>query len=74
MHSQGVRALAPALRVEGRAPDGLVEAFSVESSEAFAVAVQWHPEWRVMGNEFSVALFAAFGEAARRRAARRRSA
>jgi putative glutamine amidotransferase len=74
LHSQGVRALAPALRVEGRAPDGLIEAFSVEGSDAFAVAVQWHPEWRVMGNEFSVALFAAFGEAARRRAARRRSA
>lgn len=73
VHAQGVRSLAPALRVEARAPDGLIEAFSVQGSDAFAVAVQWHPEWRVMGNEFSVALFAAFGDAARRRAARRRS-
>lgn len=74
VHAQGVRTLAPGLRVEARAPDGLVEAFSVERSDTFAVAVQWHPEWRVMGNEFSVALFAAFGAAARRRVARRRSA
>ena len=34
----------------------------------FAVAVQWHPEWQVMSNPFSRALFAAFGEAARERA------
>ncbi len=73
VHGQGVRTLAAGLRVEARAPDGLIEAFSVPVSEAFAVAVQWHPEWRVMGNEFSVALFAAFGDAARRRAARRRT-
>jgi gamma-glutamyl-gamma-aminobutyrate hydrolase PuuD len=27
--------------------------------------VQWHPEWKTMSNEFSKALFAAFGRAAR---------
>ena len=32
---------------------------------AFALAVQWHPEWQVMKNPFSRALFAAFGDAAR---------
>ena len=31
----------------------------------------FHPEWRVMANEFSVARFTAFGEAARARAARK---
>jgi putative glutamine amidotransferase len=33
----------------------------------FAVAVQWHPEWQVMSNPFSRALFAAFGSASRER-------
>jgi putative glutamine amidotransferase len=70
LHAQGVRELAPGLRVEARAPDGLVEAFSVPAAPAFALAVQWHPEWQVMSNDFSRALFAAFGEAARGRAAR----
>jgi putative glutamine amidotransferase len=31
--------------------------------------VQWHPEWQVMANPFSRALFAAFGQAAAERAA-----
>jgi putative glutamine amidotransferase len=74
LHWQGVRELAPGLVVEARAPDGLVEAFRVAAAPTFARAVQWHPEWRVMANEFSVALFAAFGAAARERAARRRRA
>jgi putative glutamine amidotransferase len=30
--------------------------------------VQWHPEWRVLDNDFSRALFADFGAAARARA------
>ncbi|MCP5328267.1 MAG: gamma-glutamyl-gamma-aminobutyrate hydrolase family protein [Sinobacteraceae bacterium] len=73
VHSQGVRELAPGLRVEARAPDGLVEAFSVAAAPAFAFAVQWHPEWQVMDNDFSRALFAAFGAAARARVASRQS-
>jgi putative glutamine amidotransferase len=40
----------------------------VRKAQRFAVAVQWHPEWRVMGNPFSRALFAAFGQASRERA------
>jgi putative glutamine amidotransferase len=55
------------LAVEARAPDGLIEGFRVRNSR-FAVAVQWHPEWRAMSNPFSRALFAAFGEASRERA------
>jgi putative glutamine amidotransferase len=69
LHSQGVRELAPGLNVEARAPDGLIEAFRVRDARAFAMAVQWHPEWRALTNEFSTALFAAFGAAARQRAA-----
>jgi putative glutamine amidotransferase len=69
LHAQGIRDLAPGLAVEARAPDGLVEAFRVIDAAAFALAVQWHPEWQVMSNDFSCALFAAFGAAARGRAA-----
>jgi putative glutamine amidotransferase len=65
LHGQGVERLGPDLAVEARAPDGLIEAFRVKSAPAFALAVQWHPEWQVMSNEFSKALFAEFGRAAR---------
>ena len=42
-----------------------------DQAKAFALGVQWHPEWKVMDNPFSRALFAAFGQAGRERAARR---
>lgn len=63
LHAQGIERLAPGLRVEARAPDGLIEAVSVEAARGFAVGVQWHPEWRFRDSELSLALFAAFGEA-----------
>lgn len=68
LHSQGIERLGGELTVEARAPDGLVEAFRVTGARRFALAVQWHPEWRVMSNPFSRALFAAFGAAAAERA------
>jgi len=68
LHSQGVELLGRDLVVEARAPDGVIEAFRVEQAPRFAVAVQWHPEWQVMSNSFSRALFAAFGAASRERA------
>ncbi len=68
LHSQGVDRLGSRLAVEARAPDGLIEAFRVKAAPRFAVAVQWHPEWKVMGNDFSRTLFAAFGDASRERA------
>lgn len=71
VHSQGVASLGRGLAVEARAVDGLVEAFRVESAPAFALAVQWHPEWKVMDNPFSRALFAEFGRSVRDRAGRR---
>jgi len=63
LHAQGVDRLAAGLRVEARAPDGLIEAVSVAGSRAFAVGVQWHPEWQFRAQPLSVALFAAFGAA-----------
>lgn len=65
VHSQGVDRLAEALFVEAVAPDGLIEAFTVRDAPGFTLAVQWHPEWKVRENELSMALFQAFGEAAR---------
>jgi putative glutamine amidotransferase len=67
LHWQGVDRLGPDLAIEARAHDGLVEAFRVKSAPTFALAVQWHPEWKVMSNPFSMALFAEFGKAARAR-------
>ena len=65
LHGQGVRELGPALSVEARADDGVIEAFRVTAARRFALAVQWHPEWRVQDNKFSLALFAEFGAACR---------
>ena len=73
LHAQGVQRLGDGLEIEARAPDGLVEGFRVRGARGFALAVQWHPEWQVMKNPFSRALFAAFGEAARAHAKGRRS-
>ena len=68
LHSQGIDRLGGELAVEARAPDGVIEAFRVREAPGFALAVQWHPEWQVMSNPFSRALFAAFGRAAAERA------
>ncbi len=71
LHAQGVATLAPGVNIEAVADDGLIEAFQVDNGPAFALAVQWHPEWRVMENDFSKAIFKAFGDACRVRASRR---
>jgi putative glutamine amidotransferase len=55
--------LGEGITVEAIADDGLVEGYRVDASNAFALAIQWHPEWRVTENEFSMAIFKAFGEA-----------
>ena len=68
LHSQGVEKLAPRLVVEAKADDGVIEAFRIDGAKTFALAVQWHPEWQVMSNTFSRALFAAFGAASLERA------
>jgi len=74
LHSQGIARLGAGLVVEARAMDGLIEAFHVADAARFAMAVQWHPEWEVMSNPFSRALFAAFGSASRERAQGRKVA
>lgn len=73
LHGQGIDRLADGLVVEARAPDGLIEAVRLDDDERFAMAVQWHPEWKVLDNPFYTAIFKHFGEACRARAARRRA-
>ena len=72
LHGQGVARLADGVTDEAVADDGLIEAFTVDLATAFALAVQWHPEWKVSSNEFSSAMFKAFGDACRERAGKRR--
>ncbi len=71
VHGQGVARLGEGLLVEATAPDGLIEAFRYDRNGAFVLAVQWHPEWHVTENPFYRGIFAAFGDACRRRALRR---
>lgn len=71
IHGQGVERLAPGLRVEALAPDGLIESVSVEGASSFALGVQWHPEWQVRSNPDYLAIFQAFGDACRKRASQR---
>jgi len=65
LHGQGIKQLAPGLRVEALAPDGLVEAFSIARSPGFSLCLQWHPEWQAAQNPVSMALLQAFGQACR---------
>jgi len=71
LHGQAIDRLAPGLRVEARALDGTVEAVHISAHPGFALAVQWHPEWKVMENPASQRLFRAFGDACREAQARR---
>ena len=72
LHGQGIARLADGVSVEAVADDGLIEAFTVDTALAFNLSVQWHPEWRVTENEFSMAIFKAFGDACRKRASERK--
>jgi putative glutamine amidotransferase len=73
LHSQGVQTLGRELEIEARSPDGVIEAFRVRTAPSFALALQWHPEWKFQTNQFSRALFAAFGQAVHERASRHRA-
>ncbi len=63
LHVQGAGTIGSAAKVEAVSPDGLVEAISVIDSSNFAMAVQWHPEWKVLEDDVSKRLFARFGTA-----------
>jgi putative glutamine amidotransferase len=62
LHHQGLKDIAPSLRVAGHAPDGLVEAVELPD-HPFGLAVQWHPEW-LTDQESTRNLFRKFVEGA----------
>ena len=62
LHHQGIKDIAPAVRVAGYAPDGLVEAIELPD-HPFGLSVQWHPEW-LTDQEGTRNLFRKFVDAA----------
>ena len=69
VHRQAVGRLGDRLQVEAVAEDGTVEAVSVVGARAFAVGVQWHPEYWAGSDDHSARIFRAFGDAVRLHAA-----
>lgn len=63
LHRQAVDQLAPGLMVEALADDGTIEAYSVAGARAFALGVQWHPEYWAGRDGPSTRIFQAFGDA-----------
>ena len=64
VHGQGVERLGAGLRIEALAPDGLIEAFSVEAAQSFALGVQWHQELFTPQDHPGNRIFGAFVRAA----------
>ncbi|ANB35324.1 gamma-glutamyl-gamma-aminobutyrate hydrolase [Rhodovulum sulfidophilum] len=63
LHGQGIKRPGPRIVIEGVAPDGTPEAIHVADAPGFALAVQWHPEYRAARDPVSRPLFEAFGKA-----------
>src|SRR5882762_10438646 len=59
-HHQGVARVGGGLIVSAKSSDGIIEALE-RPGPAFAVAVQWHPEDRVLVSDADRKLFQAFG-------------
>lgn len=74
VHRQAIDRLGDRLEVGAVAEDGTVEAVSVRGARAFAVGVQWHPEYWVKTDNASARIFKAFGDAVRQHAATRAAA
>jgi putative glutamine amidotransferase len=65
VHYQGADKVGQGLKVEARAPDGLVEAFSARVNATPVLAVQWHPEWHPSEHSDSQTFFKLLGRALR---------
>jgi putative glutamine amidotransferase len=73
LHAQGINQLAPGLIIEAVAEDDLIEAYHLDDDSHFLLAVQWHPEWRVMENRFYQSVFRLFEQACDRYIAGRKT-
>jgi putative glutamine amidotransferase len=63
LHGQGILDKGGRIVIEGFAPDETPEAIVIREAPAFAMAVQWHPEWNAASDPVSRPLFQAFGTA-----------
>lgn len=68
LHGQGILERGARVVIEGWAPDETPEAIHIEGARGYAIAVQWHPEWRAAEDPVSRPLFQSLGEAVRQRA------
>lgn len=64
LHHQGVKDVAPSLRVTGRSEDGVIEALEAPDHR-FLISVQWHPE-EITDLDWVQRLFSGFVKAAAR--------
>jgi putative glutamine amidotransferase len=71
VHRQAIDRPGSWLQIEAVAEDGTIEAVSVKDARAFAVGVQWHPEYWAKTDDASAKVFRAFGDAARQHRAAR---
>ena len=69
LHGQGIKEPAARVSIEGYAPDGTPEAIRILNAKGFALAVQWHPEYKADEDPVSKPLFEAFGRAVHERPA-----
>ncbi len=69
-HHQGVERLGEGLEPVAWAEDGLVEALEPAGGSSWVMGVQWHPEVTATEDEAQQALFDAFAEQVKARAAR----
>jgi putative glutamine amidotransferase len=65
LHGQGVIEAGKRVVIEGHAPDGTPEALHIAGAAAFAMAVQWHAEWKAAEDAVSRPLFEAFASSTR---------
>lgn len=72
-HHQAIESLGPGLAVSAISEDGVIEAIELPG-ETFAVAVQWHPEDRILISAADRKLFEAFAAATATSPAGRRAA
>lgn len=63
-HHQGIRKLAPALKIAAKASDGLIEGVYMPDRR-FILAVQWHPEFNYKSDGNSMKLIEKFVKAAK---------
>lgn len=63
LHGQGIRTEGARVVIEGHAPDQTPEALHIADAPGFALAVQWHPEWKAASDPVSRPLFQALGAA-----------